>query len=33
MDLLPEERKQFLQNVDLENTDFQVKIADFGLSK
>ena len=33
MDMPKEEKKLFLKNVDLENTDFQVKIADFGLSK
>ena len=33
MDLPKEQKKKFLQNVDLDNTDFQVKIADFGLSK
>ena len=33
MDLPPEEKKEFLKNVDLLDTDFQVKIADFGLSR
>ena len=32
MDLSKEEKIDFLKTVDLENTDFEVKIADFGLS-
>lgn len=27
------ERKEFMKNIDLENTRFEIKIADFGFSK
>ena len=33
MDMSPENKKEFLKNVDLLKTDFEVKIADFGLAK
>ena len=33
MDFDKEEKIQFFKDVDLEKTDFDVKIADFGLSK
>ena len=33
MDMEKEEKTAFLKNVDLINTEFEVKIADFGLSK
>ena len=33
MDMQKQEKKAFLKNVDLTKTDFEVKIADFGLSK
>ena len=33
MDMPKDEKKLFLKNVDLLTTDFEVKLADFGLSK
>jgi len=33
MDMEKDEKKRYLADVDLETTEFQVKIADFGLSK
>ena len=33
MDMPKDKKKEFLKNVDLDQTDFQVKLADFGLSK
>ena len=33
MDMPKEQKLSFLQNVDLMNVDFEVKLADFGLSK
>jgi len=33
MDMQKDEKKAFLRNVDLTTTDFEIKIADFGLSK
>ena len=33
MDMEKEEKLGFLKNVDLDNSEFEVKIADFGLSK
>ena len=33
MDMGKEEKAKFLESVDLENTDFEVKIANYGLSK
>ena len=33
MDMSKEEKIEYLQNVDLASTDFEVKITDFGLSK
>jgi len=33
MDMEKEEKRKFLESVDLENTDFEVKIANYGLSK
>jgi len=32
MDLSKEEKFKFLKEVDLQKTEFEVKIADFGLS-
>ena len=33
VNLSKEEKKKFLRNVDLLNTKFEIKIADFGFSK
>ena len=33
MDMPKAEKKEFLKNVDLLTTEFEIKIADFGLSK
>ena len=33
MDMSKEAKKRFLSNVDLDKTDFSIKIADFGLAK
>ena len=33
MDMTKDEKYKFLENVDLRNTEFQIRIADFGLSK
>ena len=33
MDMPAEEKNKFLKDIDLETTEFQIKIDDFGLSK
>jgi len=33
MDMEKEEKRAFLKSVDLIHTEFEIKIADFGLSK
>jgi len=33
MDMSIKEKKEFLENVDLEVADFEIKISDFGFSK